>query len=146
MRNRRKSRYLIPARLADVLALIQVLALDPYAHRTEDGLQKDLQGPPGSAETWTALAEEHREFFRAASDAGHPVSLVARHVTPVDENRQRQLPADYASKLLQLAVEIHDREMRRSQAWHVWIPVVVAVTAGAFTVFGVALRSWFGCP
>jgi hypothetical protein len=47
---------------------------------------------------------------------------------------------------LQLAVELHDREIRRSQYWHVWVPLVVALTAGAFTLFGIWLKGLVGGP
>lgn len=40
---------LINGPLGDVLALIQVLALDEHAHRSEDGLSSELQGKPRSA-------------------------------------------------------------------------------------------------
>jgi hypothetical protein len=43
--------YARPERLADVMALIQVLALDEDAHRTEKGRHQELQGPPCSAAT-----------------------------------------------------------------------------------------------
>ncbi len=56
------------------------------------------------------------------------------------------MAADYTSKLLQLAVELHDREVRRSQNWHVWVPLIVAITAGTFTLFGVWLKSVLGGP
>jgi hypothetical protein len=78
------SSYLKNGRLADVLALIQVLALDKHAHRREAGLQDGLDGPPRSADTWQEVAEAHREFFRSAPDGTHRISLVARHVTPDD--------------------------------------------------------------
>jgi len=42
--------YLKHGRLADVLALLQVLALDKSAHRSEAGLQEELQGVPASAD------------------------------------------------------------------------------------------------
>jgi hypothetical protein len=47
---------------------------------------------------------------------------------------------------MHLAVELHDREVRRSQAWHVLIPMAVVVTAGVFTLLGVWLKSVLGGP
>lgn len=44
--NSSSSLYLKDGRLADILALIQVLALDKDTHRREEGLAKELQGPP----------------------------------------------------------------------------------------------------
>jgi hypothetical protein len=53
-----KGPYTKPSRLADVLALIQVLAFDPHAHRSESGINEELGQPDSSAQGWTALAKE----------------------------------------------------------------------------------------
>jgi hypothetical protein len=52
-----KKTYLKENRLADVIALIQVLAFDKYSHRTVDGLNIELQGEPKSAASWEELAK-----------------------------------------------------------------------------------------
>src|SRR6266513_1177712 len=75
------SSYVTAGRLADVLALIQVLALDEYAHRSEDGLASELQGPARSAQSWRAVAERHPEFFRVGPTSENRISLIARHVS-----------------------------------------------------------------
>lgn len=138
------SSYAVNGRLSDVLALIQVLALDKHAHRSEEGLERELQGPPGSASSWSDIAGKHPEFFRLSAGT-HRVSLVARHVTPREADDSRQpLDADYTATLLKLAVELHDREMKRLERWQVWMPLAVAITAGVFTVFGVLLKSLLG--
>lgn len=49
-KNQQNRRYLKGERLADVMALIQILALDEHSHRSEDGLAKELQGNPSSAQ------------------------------------------------------------------------------------------------
>ena len=147
MARKSQTNYLVAGRLADVLALIQVLALDPNAHRSEDGLRSELQGPPRSAETWADLANAHPEFFRVASTGEHRVSLVARHVASRDDSRLRgPIPPDYASELLRLAVEMHDREIRRSQRWHVWVPLMATVATGVFTLLGIWMGSHLGSP
>lgn len=129
-------------RLADVMALIQVLALDKHAHRSDDGLQEELQGNPKSANNWSEIAEQHPEFFRVRETGTHRVSLVARHVLPKNDGGTRELPSDFVGKLLQAAIEIHDRQLDRAQYWRSYVPIVVAVTAGLFTIFGIFLRSW----
>lgn len=139
-----KSQYLLPGRLADVLALVQVLAMDEHAHRSEEGLAKELQGAPRSARTWPEVAQAHPEFFRVGTGGEHRISLIARHVTPKDESGRRQFPADYTSKLLQLAVELHDREVRRSQSWHVWLPILGVLVGGVLTLAGVWLKGAIG--
>lgn len=140
----RKSEYLLPGRLSDVLALIQVLAMDEHSHRSEDGLTRELQGTPRSAQSWAELAKKHPEFFRVKPDSEHSVSLIARHVTPKNESGRHPFPADYTSKLLQLAVELHDREVRRSQSWHVWLPILGVIVGGVLTLLGVWLKSQLG--
>jgi hypothetical protein len=132
--------YLKGERLADTLALIQVLALDEHVHRSESNLQVELQGKPKSADAWASLAREHPEFFRVRAEADHPVALIARHVLPGGEGI-RALPSDYAARLMQLAVELHDRQMRRVQAWQAFIPLLVAAIAAAISLFGIALKS-----
>jgi hypothetical protein len=134
------SHYLRDGRLPDVLALIQVLAADSHAHRSESGLNEELQGKPQSAETWTILAKKHPEFFRVKPDGEHRVSLIARHVIERTEGVRPVLPPDYTSKLLQLAVELHDRAVKRSQHWHIWVPIMVALTAGIFTLLGAYIK------
>jgi hypothetical protein len=138
------SSYLRSGRLSDVLALIQVLALDEHAHRSEEGLFSELQGKPRSAGTWPAIAAEHSEFFRVKPDGEHHVSLIARHVSPKVGDVRPPLSPDYTSKLLQLAVELHDREVRRNQSWHVWLPVVGVLIGGALALLGVWLESVLG--
>lgn len=143
-RESRTSSYLTAGQLADVLALIQVLALHEHSHRSENGLASELQGPARSAKTWAGVAERHPEFFRVRPTGENRISLIARHVSaPTGEGRPPLSP-EYTSRLMQLAIEMHDRELRRSQAWHIWMPVIVAVTAGVFTLFGIWLKSVFG--
>lgn len=91
--------------------------------------------------SWSELAQKHPEFFRVKTDGEHRVSLVARHVIPKDAIGVRQLPPDYTYKLLQLAVELHDREIRRSQSWHIWLPVLGVVLGGCLALLGVWLKA-----
>jgi hypothetical protein len=125
-------KYSKPDRLGDVLALIQVLALDPYAHRSESGIKDELQGPPRSSASWKDLAHEHPEFFRVANDDKLSISLVARHVAPGENGRKLEI--DFIGKLIEAAIGLHDREMsRREKAKHV-IPVVVAIISAAAAI------------
>ena len=125
-----KRPYLIENRLSDVLALIQVLALDKHTHRTEDGLQDELQGNPKSAENWTVLAQGHPEFFRVAVDKQNKISLVARHVIEADEQGASELSPDLIKKLIEVAIELHDRQKERSDSWKVWLPIIAVVIVG----------------
>lgn len=135
--------YLEVGRLGDVLALIQVLALDPHAHRSESGLQEELQGKPRSAESWEKLAAMHPEFFRVRKDGEHRVSLIARHVLPKTEQGTRELPSEFSGQLLTAAVDLHDRQLRRSERWTYLIPIWVALIAGIFAVLVALLKIWY---
>ena len=110
------SEYLRQSRLADVLALIQVLALDKDAHRSDAGLQQELQGKPHSASSWSELAKHHPEFFRVNEESEWGTSLIARHVIPEQDGR-RELENAFIQTLLGIAVDMHDREVRRSDRW-----------------------------
>ncbi len=122
------------------IALIQVLSLDDSTHRSDSGLKSELQGTPKSAQNWTDVANEHPEFFRVKPDGKHTISLVARHVIPKDMNGVRVMPPDFIGRLLDAAIQLHDREVERRNHWKAYIPVVVAVTAGVFTIIG----AWLG--
>jgi hypothetical protein len=132
-------KYSNPDRLADVMALIQVLALDPYAHRSEKGLLDELQGPPRSAERWTTVATEHPEFFRVREGEKHGMSLLARHVLPVGEGGGRELPIEFTGKLLEAAINLYDREVTRRERMKYLIPLIVAILAAAGSIVAAVL-------
>ncbi len=133
--------YTKTGRLADVMALIQVLALDDAAHRSEQGLQQELQGMPRSASSWTQVAKEHPEFFRVAPKGLHVISLIARHVLPKDESGRRPpLPEELVGRLLQSAIELYDRQVRLRERWTYLIPIWVALIGGIFAVITSLLK------
>ena len=138
--------YTKPNRLADVLALIQVLALAKYRHRSDKGLTDTMQVAPRSASSWKEIAQQHPEFFRVNEAEHLGISLVSTHVLPKHESGNRELPSDFLSILFQTAINLHDREQNRAHHWNVYIPILVAVVAGFFTIFGILLKSWFLTP
>lgn len=123
----KKKKYLKEGRLEDVLALIQVLAMDKKAHRSENGLKSELPDRPVSADSWMKVAEEHLEFFRVVTGNEHPVALVIRHVSEEAGTPRPPLTPEHTQILLNTAVELHDRQIRRSQRWYVFIPISVAI-------------------
>jgi hypothetical protein len=141
--------YAKPERLADVMALIQVLALDRRAHRSSGGLHTELQGgPSSSAESWKSLAQEHPEFFRVLvfGEEKNNVSLIARHVQrrPHQESGREPLSADFVGNLLRSAVEIHDRRVRRTEVWRYLVPIWGALFTAIITGFFGLLIAFFG--
>jgi len=112
---RKNNKYLKEGRLEDVLALIQVLALDKNSHRSEDGLKSELPVIPSSSESWQQLAIEHQEFFRVVEGKKYPISLVIRHVSEEAGEKRPPLSPEHTQALLNAAIELHDRQIRRSQ-------------------------------
>ena len=121
--------YANPERLADVMALIQVLALHKYGDRSDKGLSDTMQASPRSASTWEEVAKEHPEFFRVNPGARLSVSLVSRYVLPKDEEKRRELSPDFISILLKSAIALHDRQLSRAQWWKTFLPIIGAVIA-----------------
>lgn len=128
-------------RLQDILGLIQILAYSPKTRRTETGLNEDLKHSP-SGRSWMDVAKEHPEFFRVREETGKTthVSLIARNAQQsIDDGdgdlSKPMLSADVANKLMELAVDLHDKESQRKNFWKVTLlPVVVAVIAATAAV------------
>ena len=132
--------YLQEGRLSDVLALIQVLAFDRDTYRSEGGLQEEFQRKPVTGATWMAVAREHPEFFRVRDNPEKVprVALLARYVLPREqladgEEKKPPLQPDLVNKLLELAVDLHDKQSERTSRWRlIVLPVLVAaISAGA---------------
>jgi hypothetical protein len=134
--------YLLDGRLADVLALIQVLAYDRSAYRTEDGLYEELQRKPQTGGSWVDLARQHPEFFRIRIDpARNPrVAILARYVLDrewLSDGAFKHPPLDpeVANKLMELAVQLHDKQLeKKTRFLSVVLPMLVAVIAAAAAI------------
>ncbi len=135
--------YLKDNRLADVIALIQILGLHGYRHRTEGGIVKDAAQPsPRSAKEWKDIANDHPEFFRVDDEAKFGVSLVSRHVLPKDKNEERELPEGFINLLIQTALTLHDRQLERARFWKMFLPpLIAALIGGCFILAGVYLKA-----
>lgn len=146
--------YLQPGRLADVLALIQVLAYDRDSYRTEDGLDEELQRKPSAGESWMALAKQHPEFFRVRNDPIRKprVALLARYVLdhqqlPDGEEKRPTLEASVANKLMELAIQLHDKQLERMNRWKsVVLPMAIAVLAAGASITGALINSTKSSP
>jgi hypothetical protein len=141
--------YLQPGRLADVLALIQVLAYDRDTYRTEDGLDDELQRKPSVGDTWMALAKQHPEFFRVRNDPTRKprAALLARYVLDHQqrsdgEEKRPPLDASVANKLMELAIQLHDKQLERNNRWKsVVLPMAVAVVAAGASITAAVINS-----
>jgi hypothetical protein len=128
--------YLKSGRLADLFALIQVLALDEHSHPGESGLRTELQRPPKSASTWGDVAGQHPEFFRVRPGADHAISLLSRHLLPPGDTGRAPLAPAYVHELLLAAIQVHDREVEMSKRWHQWMPLLGALLGGLLSLLG----------
>lgn len=121
--------YRDPRRLADVMALIQALALHPdQTHRHGKSLFVELGGAPRSSKSWYSLALDHPEFFRVSwpvkvwvpdpnepppaedsdepdspveDDNRWPISLLVRHLIP----RRTEVGRDGKMRIPPLKIE-----------------------------------------
>ena len=139
--------YTKTGRLADVLALIQVLALDQYSRRKETGIERELQGPPASAKDWFTVAREHRELFRVSPEDTAGLSLVARYVLPHETGQERPiLESEFVSALLQTAITLHDRQVSAAERWKSLVPLWAALIGGIFGTLSTLATLWIkGC-
>jgi hypothetical protein len=137
-----KGPYTKAGRLADVLALIQVLALDKDAHRSWSGINDELQATPCSSDSWEAVAKEHPEFFRIRRDGEHVLSLVARHVLPTNKEGIREMPPGLTQSLLDVAIHMHDRQVQAAQRWKDWLPLAAALLSAVIASATALIAIW----
>ena len=148
----RKSSYLRdPRRLADLIAAGQVLGTYKFSSRPAERWLKRLGRRPVSADTWLQIFEAHPEFF--TKDDLSLVSLVRRRnkernydthigqVVPRDvalvlkaadpeasatRLSRAPLSSDEISKLIDIAIALHEREIKHQQERHWWYNAIIA--------------------
>jgi hypothetical protein len=137
--------YTKSGRLNDVLALVQVLAFDRYAHRRESGIINKELGPPISSEGWITLAKAHPELFRVSDEEKSPLSLVARHVTPHDKDgKTPPLDPQFTQVLIKTAIDLHDRQVAAAERWKQYVlPLLPALIGGVAAVLVTLLTLHF---
>lgn len=136
----KKEKYQIPHRLDEVIALIQVLAIDKRTHRSEDGLWVAFQREPLSAKDWTTICTEHPEFFRVSKGEGVevPVSILANHTFPKEENRII-VDAEYIKMLISVAIDLHDKVQQRTNRRVSFLTALTAALVVAIATITVAV-------
>lgn len=113
------------SRLADVLAMIQILAFYEAVAPTEKGMIDKAKGPPRSAKKWEDVAEQHPEFFRLSPGTKEKsISLIARHAQTTLENGNKTLELDFIEKLMETAIRLHDSQLNSSRWWTFCIPLI----------------------
>lgn len=132
-----KNSYLKEGRLYEVIGLIQVLAFDEDTSRTEKGIAYRLAQKPTSGNTWIQIASEHPELFRVRpeSDRTKRASLISRYVLEYEKHtnhpkgKRPRLEPNLVTKLIDIAIELHDRQLQSKERWKVIIPMIVAIIA-----------------
>lgn len=119
----RSTEYLKKGRLEDVIALIQILALDDSLHRGEPALAREL-GEPMSATAWTVVAARHPEFFRLVGDK---CALIVRRLMGDGIAGSRVEPV-HVTGLIKAAIALHAGQLQRRQ-----------IIGAGWTLFGVAV-------
>ncbi|MGD8497993.1 MAG: hypothetical protein PVG82_03740, partial [Chromatiales bacterium] len=109
--------YLHPARLPELLGMVQVLAHGRSASRGEGGLRTAMGAEPASAASWTDLARAHPELFRVGGGREPSVALIARHAAGSGEGGSRT-PLDDAilGRLMTMTMELHDHARSRADS------------------------------
>ena len=134
-RRRQSAAYAKDGRLADVLALLQVLGQSNDAARSESGLIVTLLGAPRSAATWVDVAVQHPEFFRVDKAKRYSVILLARFARVNEQDKRGPIDVEYLRALMSIASELHDRDFSQVNRWHVWVPVIASAIAALFAAF-----------
>ena len=135
LRRRQSAAYARDGRLADVLALLQILGHSNDAARSESGLVASLQGSPRSAATWADVAVQHPEFFRLDKSKDHPVMLLARFARSEEQEKRPPIDVEHLQALMSTASQLHDRDSLQVNRWHVWVPVIASAIAALFAAF-----------
>jgi hypothetical protein len=65
-------------------------------------------------------------------------------VLPKNEAGTRVLPPEFAGRLLDAAIDLHDRQVKLAERWIYLIPIWVACLAGIFSLLAVLLKWWVG--
>lgn len=51
------------------------------------------------------------------------------------QKARRDLSADFIKKLIETAIELHDRQKELAHTWKVWVPVLAVIVAGMANIF-----------
>jgi hypothetical protein len=137
---RASARYLVPGRLEDVVLLIQFLAADDREQVYDSTIRRELDVGPVSpgASNWAAVAREHPEFFRVSGEKDNKaIALLAKFA--VRKSDERNPPDKLLTTLIDLAMQLHERQAKAAERGNALLPLWVALVAGAFTLLATLL-------
>ncbi len=143
-----KKEYLKENRLQEVIGLIQVLAYDKNTSRSEVGLQDDLGYNPISAKSWLEVVSMHPEFFRIWPEESQTkrTALVSRYVLDYEkrgdgEEKRPILSPDQVSRLIDIAIQMHDKQVTRSKKWQTFIPLISVIIVATASIVVALIKS-----
>lgn len=140
-----------PTRLADLIAAIQVMGTYNFASRPLSKWENRLGRKPVSSDEWLTIFKEHPEFFTIQ---GEEISLVWRRSREriydtlksavlsndeaavikakeieLGEKRLSRPPLDTTeiSKLVDIAINLHEREIQHQQERRWWLTAVITI-------------------
>jgi len=118
--------YLRPGRLENVITLIQHLGLGKN-YSLKKG-SKALR-PPSSRrnESWEAIARGHPEFFKVSKNDS--VTLSIRYYQQSENRKRPRLGIDVVQQLVNNAIALHERQVKRSEVWKAWGTFIAAIVA-----------------
>jgi len=133
--------YLKKDRLEDVVRFIQIAGLRPTFQSHDIGTTNFL-GKPRSASSWFDIAMEHPELFRVAGEAEdprqRPLSILARYFLQDEAVNQPNRPPptfDEVNHLVEIALKIHERQIRDRERQKAYLAVVAAIGAALIAGF-----------
>jgi hypothetical protein len=139
-----ESPYLKHNRIADVLAALQVMALNsPYRMSCKDWAFK-ISGDEEKSKYWRAIFDEHPEFFRKSTLSDDSYALIWRRALPRRYDRATKqlitdaeydalsaqekakitrpaVPESQIKTLMDMAVDLHSRAVEANRDWRWWI-------------------------
>ncbi len=128
--------YLEDYRLSEVIALIVALSVTEYTFRSNSGLDRSFRTTAKSAKDWIELSKQHPEFFRLGKDEGS-VALLIRYFDKADsENADKKPPLtiDQTQKLVDQALELHDKQLGRYQRNSFRVPILATIISGVIAI------------
>lgn len=142
----RQSPYLEhQARLADVIAALQVMSTYKFASRHTPDWEKSIGRAPLSSETWGSVFLEHPEFFRVKDEwaslvwrraseklfdthGGREISKEEFDKLLEDQRRKisrAPLSAEQTTALVEVAIKLQTQAISRRSELRWWLPVLI---------------------
>ena len=164
MASETKNPYLIGNRLADVIAVIQVMGTYKFYKLPFDKWADRISGTDTAKEHWMSVFVEHPEFFRLDGNR-EKASLVWRRQYPrryhvdlekklsqtdydsLTEKEQQErlsrvpLTSEDIKALIATAISLHSRALEEEKESRWWIPLLVSGGGG---LIGALLGVFFG--